>query len=109
MAAAEGFMGVAAISVAVAMGGEVADTAGTAVIGGAAGTGDRIGMVADDTGTGVVRIGMVVLPIGGIIHTLMGLLAGKRVLGVRFRFLALSCAAGEARVAPAARYIEIIV
>jgi hypothetical protein len=76
----EDFMGVAAISVAVAMGGAVAVTAGTAVMDGvvgigeagtgAAGTAGPIGMVAADTG-------MVVLPIGGIIHTLVGLMVGK--------------------------------
>ena len=65
MAAAEGFMGVVAISAAVA------------VMGGMAVGIEMAGMGA--AGTEAVRIGMVVvLPIGGgIIHTLTGLTVGK--------------------------------
>ena len=57
MAVAEGFMGVAAILAAVAMGGAVAVTAGVAVVTGPAGM--------DAAGTVVVRIG------GGVTHTRM--------------------------------------
>jgi len=64
MAAAEGFMGVVAISAAVA------------VMGGMAVGIEVAGMGA--AGTEAVRIGMVVLPIGGgIIHTPTGLTVGK--------------------------------
>jgi hypothetical protein len=72
MAAVEGFMGVAAISAAVATGGDVAVGVGAAAV-----------MGGEGVGTEVVRIGMVVLPIGGgITHTLMGVMAAKRLLGV---------------------------
>jgi hypothetical protein len=72
MAAAEGFMGVVAISAAVVLGGVVAVTAGVAVGIEVAGTAAAMGMVAAGTGTEVV-----LLIGGGIIHTLMGLTVGK--------------------------------
>jgi hypothetical protein len=61
MAVAEGFMGVAAILVAVAMDGAVAVTAGVVAVTGAAGTVEAMGVA----GTVVVRIG------GGVTHTRM--------------------------------------
>jgi hypothetical protein len=60
MAVAEGFMGVAAILVAVAMDGAVAVTAGVVAVTGAAGTVEGMGVA----GTVVVRI-------GGVTHTRM--------------------------------------
>jgi hypothetical protein len=79
MAAAEGFMGVVAISAAVVLGGVVAVTAGVAVVMGGMALGIEVartaapmGMVAACTGTEVV------LPIGGgITHTLIGVTVGK--------------------------------
>ena len=74
--AAEGFMGVAVtllgvILAAVAM----VDLGGAAVVTGAAGTVDAVGMVVVGTGAAgmvVVRIGMAVLPTGGgVTHTRM--------------------------------------
>ena len=79
MAVAEGFMGVAVISVAailvaVAMDGAVAVTAGVVAVTGAAGTVEDMGVV----GTGAA--GMAVLPTGGgVTHTRMvtDLMVGK--------------------------------
>jgi len=70
----------AAVSVGVAVAaGMVAVTAGGAVVMDGREVGiEEAGMVAADTGTEVVRIGMVALPIGGgITHTVMGITVGK--------------------------------
>ena len=78
MVAAEGFTGVAAILVVVAMDGAVVVTAGVAVVTGAAG----MGVVGTEAvGMAVVRIG------GGVTHTRMdtGLTVGKSLLGERNR------------------------
>jgi hypothetical protein len=66
MAVAEGFMGVAAILAAVAMGGEVAVMAGVVVVSGGAGT-----VVVDTAEAGMDAVGMAVVPTGGVIPTRM--------------------------------------
>jgi hypothetical protein len=65
MAVVEGFMGVAVILAAVAMGGAVAVMAGVVADTGAAGTVEGMGVV----GTGAA--GMAVVPTGGVTHTRM--------------------------------------
>ena len=65
MPVAEGFMGVAVILAAVAMGGAVAVTAGVPAVTDAAGTVEGMGVA----GTGAV--GMAAVPTGGATHTRM--------------------------------------